>query len=155
MKLYTEYEIFGFLKMHHSDGICARTFMKNLTPIELPIDKEKEEEIQAAYQDGRESAIIEHTAALSTSNASSYSEGYKEGYKRALDYMTDAIKNKIEIKDNGSNISTKVTTTGLTHFCTGYEAKFQPSPIVGSSIGIPCKKCGQSFWQHGKLSNTI
>ena len=150
MKLYTEYEIFGFLKMHHSDGICARTFMKNLTPIELPIDKEKEEEIQAAYQDGRESAIIEHTAALSTSNASSYSEGYKEGYKRALDYMTDAIKNKIEIKENGSNIFTTTGTTSTTFLCT----KFISDQSQGATLPR-CIKCGKPSYQHPIVSNTI
>jgi hypothetical protein len=40
MKLYTEYEIVGFLTMHHKDTICAETFMKNLTPVQLPIDEE-------------------------------------------------------------------------------------------------------------------
>jgi hypothetical protein len=150
MKLYTEYEIFGFLKMHHSDGICAKTFMKNLTPVELPTDKEKEEEIQAAYQDGRESVIIEHTAALSTSNANSYSEGYKEGYKRALDYMTDTIKNKIEIKENGSNIFTTANTTDTTFLCTLFVG--EPN---GSTTNPKCMNCGKEIWQHVKITNTI
>jgi hypothetical protein len=150
MKLYTEYEIFGFLKMHHSDGICAKTFMKNLTPVELPTDKEKEEEIQAAYQDGRESVIIEHTAALSTSNANSYSEGYKEGYKRALDYMTDTIKNKIEIKENDSNIFRTTCTTSTTFLCT----TFTGAASTGATEAR-CTKCGKEIWQHVKITNTI
>jgi hypothetical protein len=40
MKLYTENEIVGFLTMHYKDKICAKTFMENLTPVQLPIDKE-------------------------------------------------------------------------------------------------------------------
>lgn len=72
MKLYTEYEIVGFLNMHHSDHICASTFMKNLTPVQIPIDQKE---------------------------GLSYEDGYKEGYKRALDYITDTIKNKLEINE--------------------------------------------------------
>jgi hypothetical protein len=40
MKLYTENEIVGFLTIHYKDEICAKTFMKNLTPVQLPIDEE-------------------------------------------------------------------------------------------------------------------
>jgi hypothetical protein len=38
----------------------------------------------------------------------SYDDGYAEGYKRALDYMTDTLKNKIEIKVNERNNNIKV-----------------------------------------------
>jgi flagellar biosynthesis/type III secretory pathway protein FliH len=47
----------------------------------------------------------------------SYADGYAEGYKRALDYMTDTLKNKIEIKVNERNnnitstIALSTTTT--------------------------------------------
>ena len=89
MKLYTEEQVKQIqqaILCNHKDAIMDENYCLNVTtPIELPSDKEKEEEIQAAYQDGRESVIIEHTAALSTSNASSYSEGYKEGYNRAIE----------------------------------------------------------------------
>jgi hypothetical protein len=40
MKLYTEKEIVSFLKKEFSDEINAETFIKNLTPIELPSDEE-------------------------------------------------------------------------------------------------------------------
>ena len=40
MKLYTEAEIVNFLKKEFADEINAETFMKNLTPIELPSDEE-------------------------------------------------------------------------------------------------------------------
>lgn len=40
MKLYTEEEIVSFLKKEFADEIDAETFMKNLTPIELPSDKD-------------------------------------------------------------------------------------------------------------------
>jgi hypothetical protein len=42
----------------------------------------------------------------------SYAEGYKEGYKRAMDYMTDTLKNKIEIKVNERN-NNITSTIGL------------------------------------------
>jgi hypothetical protein len=42
----------------------------------------------------------------------SYADGYAEGYKRALDYMTDTLKNKIEIKVNERN-NNITSTIGL------------------------------------------
>jgi len=42
----------------------------------------------------------------------SYADGYTEGYKRALDYMTDTLKNKIEIKVNERN-NNITSTIGL------------------------------------------
>ena len=42
----------------------------------------------------------------------SYDDGYAEGYKRALDYMTDTLKNKIEIKVNERN-NNITSTIGL------------------------------------------
>lgn len=38
IKLYTEEEIVSFLEKEFADEIDAETFMKNLTPIELPSD---------------------------------------------------------------------------------------------------------------------
>jgi hypothetical protein len=58
-----------------------------------------EDEIRAAYQDGKESVIIKECAEQSTSEASKYAEGYKEGYKRALELIGWYIKN-ITNKDN-------------------------------------------------------
>jgi hypothetical protein len=54
------------------------------------------EEMQTEYQDGRESVIIEHTAALSTSNASSYSDGYNKGYMTALQYIKFVVDDRIK-----------------------------------------------------------
>ena len=47
------------------------------------------------YKDEMEAAIIKQCAALSTSNASSYSDGYKEGYNRAIELTKWTITNLI------------------------------------------------------------
>ena len=57
-----------------------------------------EDEIQAAYEDGKESVIIKQCAEESTSNASAYSEGYNKGFLAALEYMNSTIENKIKLK---------------------------------------------------------
>lgn len=125
MKLYTEYEIVGFLTMHYKDEICAKTFMENLTPVQLPIDEEIE--------------------------SLTYDDGYKEGYKRALDYIKDTIKNKIEIKENGSNstsVGISLGTMSTTNLCT----VFVPNEFVFKNR---CKKCGKEANQHPIITPTI
>ncbi len=79
----------------------------------------------------------------------SYADGYKEGYKRALDYITDTIKNKIEIKRDGSNIFT--TTTSTTAFlCT----TFLSDGSMGATLPR-CMKCGKTEYTHPIITNTI
>jgi hypothetical protein len=102
------------------------------------------------YKDRIEAEIIKQCAEKSTSEASKYAEGYKEGYKRALDYMTDAIKNKIEIKRDGSNIFTTTGTTSTTFLCTQFVAQ----PRITTSLPN-CIKCGKPQYQHPIISNTI
>ena len=53
-------------------------------------------EIDQAYQDGKDFAIINHCATESTSAASSYAEGYKEGYSRALELVKYKIDNELK-----------------------------------------------------------
>ena len=95
MKLYTEYEIFGFLKMHHSEGICAATFMKNLTPIQLPIDKDMEEKLDVAYGNGYEQGEMDLYKKMQC-KGDKYAEGYSEGYKRALELVKHKIDNDLQ-----------------------------------------------------------
>ena len=59
------------------------------------VERMYEDEIRAAYQDGKESVIIKECATQSTSEASKYAEGYKEGYKRALDLVKWTIDNEL------------------------------------------------------------
>jgi hypothetical protein len=101
------------------------------------------------YKDRIEAEIIKQCAEKSTSEASKYAEGYKEGYKRALDYMTDTIKNKIEIKRDGSNIFTTTGTTSTTFLCT----KFISDQSQGATLPR-CIKCGKPSYQHPIISNT-
>jgi hypothetical protein len=82
----------------------------------------------------------------------SYAEGYKEGYQRALDYMSNAIKEKIEIKENGRNNFARGTanTTHTTFLCTQFIAE---DPFTTS---LPnCIRCGKPQYQHPIISNTI
>jgi hypothetical protein len=44
MKLYTEEEIIRVLKIAFADEITAHSFVKHLTPIELPSDEEIDKE---------------------------------------------------------------------------------------------------------------
>ena len=83
----------------------------------------------------------------------SYSDGYKEGYKRALDYMTDTIKNKIEIKENANNEFRKGTanTTGTTFVCT----EFVSDQLFYKGTLPHCIRCGKPQYQHPIISNTI
>jgi hypothetical protein len=115
--------------------------------------------IELIELEAKEIVIIRQCAEEATKNASAYSDGYKEGYKRALDYMSDAIKEKIEIKENGiatgNNISTTATITNTTYFCEVFEPAYKPSPKVATITCVPCKKCGKSLWQHTKWTNTI
>lgn len=96
MKLYTEEELINYLRNHYD--IITTYDLQNIPHIELPSDEEHQEEIDQSYRDGFEFALINECAKQSTSDASKYADGYAEGYKRALDYMTDTLKNKIEIK---------------------------------------------------------
>jgi len=104
------------------------------------------------YQDEIEAAIIKQCAEESTSKASSYAEGYKEGYKRAVDYMTDTLKNKIEIKENGNNEFKKGTsnTTGTTFLCT----EFVSDQLFYKGTLPHCMRCGKPQYQHPIISNT-
>jgi len=77
----------------------------------------------------------------------SYADGYKEGYNRALDYMTDTIKNKIEIKQNGSNTFSTSATTTTTRLCP----VFVPNEFV---FQHRCKNCGNERHQHPTPTNT-
>ena len=109
------------------------------------------EEIDQSYRDGFEFALINECAKQSTSDASKYAEGYSEGYKRALDYMADTIKNKIEIKGNGTNIFTTTGTTTSTAFlCTQFVADRH-----SATTSPNCIKCGKQFYEHSIISHTI
>ena len=81
----------------------------------------------------------------------SYADGYAEGYKRALDYMTDTLKNTIQIKENGSNNSTTVNTTGTTFLCT----EFVSDQLFYKGTLPHCMRCGKPQYQHPIISNTI
>ena len=100
------------------------------------------------YKDEMEAVIIKHCAEIGTSNASAYSDGYKEGYQRALDYITDTIKNKIEIKENGSNTFSTSAITTTTRLCP----VFVPNEFV---FQHRCKNCGNERHQHTTPTNTI
>ena len=71
----------------------------------------------------------------------SYADGYKEGYKRALDYMTDTIKNKIEVMENANNEFKKGTanTTHTTFLCT----EFVSDASKGATLPR-CIRCGKT-----------
>jgi DNA-binding transcriptional MocR family regulator len=105
--------------------------------------------IEQAKLDAMETEIIKQCAERSTSNASKYAEGYKEGYKRALEYITDTIKNKIEIKRDGSNIFTTTGTTSTTFLCTQFVAQDRITTSLPN-----CIKCGKPQYQHPMISNT-
>lgn len=100
------------------------------------------------YKDRIEAEVIKQCAEQSTSEASKYAEGYKEGYNRALEYITDTIKNKIEIKRDGSNIFTTTGTTSTTFLCT----KFISDQSQGATLPR-CIKCGKPSYQHPIISN--
>ena len=99
------------------------------------------------YNDEMEAVRIEICAEKSTSEANKYAEGYKEGYKRACDYMTDTIKNKIEIKQNSSNTFSTSGTTTTTRLCP----VFVPNEFV---FKHRCKNCGNERHQHTTPTNT-
>jgi hypothetical protein len=101
-------------------------------------------------KDQMEGVIIKQRAEQSTSEASKYAEGYKEGYKRACDYMTDTIKNKIEVMENGRNILTTTGTTNTTLLCTQFVAQNRITTSLPN-----CIKCGKPQYQHPIISNTI
>jgi hypothetical protein len=83
----------------------------------------------------------------------SYADGYKEGYKRALDYMTDTIKNKIEVMENANNEFKKGTanTTHTTFLCT----QFVSDQLFYKGTLPHCMRCGKPSYQHPIISNTI
>ena len=105
------------------------------------------------YKDRIEAEIIKQCAEQSTSEASKYAEGYKEGYKRALDYMSDTIKNKIEIKEDANNEFRKGTanTTGTTFLCT----EFVSDQLFYKGTLPHCMRCGKPQYQHPIITNTI
>ena len=106
-------------------------------------------EIEMAKIEALEIEIIKQCAEQSTSEASKYAEGYKEGYKRALEYITDTIKNKIEIKRDGSNIFT-TTTSNTAFLCT----TFLSDGSMGATLPR-CMKCGKTEYTHPIITNTI
>ena len=111
------------------------------------------EQAKEMYNDEMEAVIIKHCAEIGTSNASAYSDGYKEGYQRALDYMTDTIKNKIEIKENANNEFRKGTanTTHTTFLCT----EFVSDQLFYKGTLPHCMRCGKPQYQHPIISHTI
>ena len=103
--------------------------------------------IELIELEAKEIVIIRHCAEEATKKASAYSDGYKEGYKRACDYMIDTIKNKIEIKQNGSNTFSTSATTTTTRLCP----VFVPNEFV---FQHRCKNCGNERHQHATPTNT-
>jgi membrane carboxypeptidase/penicillin-binding protein len=83
----------------------------------------------------------------------SYADGYAEGYKRACDYMTDTIKNKIEVMENANNEFKKGTsnTTTTTFLCT----EFVSDQLFYKGTLPHCMRCGKPQYQHPIISNTI
>jgi hypothetical protein len=126
------------------------------TKYEILLEQAKEmhqEEIDQSYLDGFEFALINECAKQSTSDASKYADGYKEGYQRALDYMTDTIKNKIEVRENANNEFKKGTsnTTTTTFLCT----EFVSDQLFYKGTLPHCMRCGKPQYQHPIISNTI
>jgi hypothetical protein len=109
------------------------------------------DEIEQAELDAKEIVIIKECATQSTSEANKYAEGYKEGYQRALDYMTDTIKEKIEIKENSRNNFAILTanSTHTTFLCTQFIAEDR------ITTSLPhCMRCGKPQYQHPIITNT-
>ena len=121
------------------DILCGKLAMKLGIPQAITFYIDHQEEIKQA----KEMEVM--------GKEMSYSEGYKEGYQRALDYMTDTIKNTIQIKENGSNNSTTVNTTGTTFVCT----EFVSDQLFYKGTLPRCMKCGKPSYQHPIISNTI
>ena len=95
MKLYTEEEIVGFLKLHFQDTICAETFMKNLRPInDLPSEEEK---LEVAYGNGYEQGEMDFYKKMSWEE-NQYANGYAEGYLRALELVKYRIVEQLEAR---------------------------------------------------------
>jgi hypothetical protein len=109
-------------------------------------------EARDMYKDKMESVIIKQCAKQSTSEASKYADGYKEGYKRALDYMTDTIKNKIEVMENANNEFKKGTanTTHTTFLCT----EFVSDASKGATLPR-CIRCGKTQRIHPIITKTM
>jgi hypothetical protein len=97
--------------------------------------------------------IIKQQAREMHKKEMSYADGYAEGYKRALDYMSDAIKEKIEIKENGRNNFERGTanTTHTTLLCT----EFVSDQLFYKGTLPHCMRCGKPQYQHPIISNTI
>ena len=121
------------------------------------IKKIYQAEINEAYNDGREAAIIKDCATESTSAASGVTEafaiGYDQGYKRAVDYMKETLNNKIEIKEDANNEFRKGTanTTGTTFLCT----EFVSDQLFYKGTLPHCMRCGKPQYQHPIISHTI
>jgi hypothetical protein len=82
------------------DILCGKLAMKLGIPQAITFYIDHQEEIREA----KEMEVA--------GKKMSYADGYAEGYKRALDYMTDTLKNKIEIKVNERN-NNITSTIGL------------------------------------------
>ena len=108
--------------------------------------------IELIELEAKEIVIIRQCAEEATKNASAYSDGYKEGYKRACDYMTNTIKDKIEIKENANNEFRKGTanTTVTMFLCTEFVSDQSKQATLPR-----CMRCGKPEYQHPIITNTI
>lgn len=75
-----------------------------------------------------------------------------DDFTGTLIYKNNKLSKVIGFGHLGRRTSISTSTTNL---CLGFEPSFQPSPKIGSSATVPCKKCGRYFHQHPAVSYTI
>ena len=140
MKLYTEEQVIQMIEKSRETGLTAEFLILTTTPIKLPSDEEREEKLNVAYGNGYEQGEMDFYKKMK-SQGKLYADGYEEGYKRALDYMTDTIKNKIEVMENANNEFKKGTanTTHTTFLCT----EFVSDASKGATLPR-CIRCGKT-----------
>jgi len=141
MKLYTTDQVIDiFEKYGNMSAINARNIIDLSESIELPSDEEIEEKLNVAYGNGYEQGEMDFYKKMK-SQGKLYADGYEGGYKRALDYMTDTIKNKIEVMENANNEFKKGTanTTHTTFLCT----EFVSDASKGATLPR-CIRCGKT-----------
>jgi hypothetical protein len=101
IKIYTEEQVIRAIQMAAKHRYLfdseENEIINLLSPIELPSDEEIEEKLNVAYGNGYEQGEMDFYKKMK-GQGNEYADGYAEGYKRALDYMTDTLKNKIEIQ---------------------------------------------------------
>jgi len=122
-------------------NICMDCIIKiGKENIQLPSDEEIEEKLNVAYGNGYEQGEMDFYKKMK-SQGKLYADGYEGGYKRALDYMTDTIKNKIEVMENANNEFKKGTanTTHTTFLCT----EFVSDASKGATLPR-CIRCGKT-----------